>query len=261
MQIIVLAVVQGVTEFLPISSSGHLLLVPLLTDWPDQGLELDIATHVGTLLAVLLFFRSDLWGMTQALFNRGDSPELGRRLIGHLILGSIPAVIAGGLLFYLFMIDFRSLLVIAATTILFGVLLGFADWRFKGTRTLDQMTRFDALFIGFFQVFALIPGSSRSGVTMTAALLSGFERKEAARFSMLLSIPVIVGAGLVAGIKLYSQQNLQMETDALIVGGISFAVAFCVISLLMRWIQTVGFMPFVIYRLLLGAYLLAVYFA
>lgn len=261
LQILVLSVVQGITEFLPISSSGHLLLVPLLTDWPDQGLSLDIATHVGTLFAVIAYFRKDLSFMLMALFRKGGEDEVreGRKLAFHVILASIPALIAGGILFFVAKLDLRSLLMIAVMTLFFGIVLGIADRFFKGTRPLKDMNSWDALFIGIFQIFALFPGTSRSGVTMTAALLRGLDRTEAARFSMLLSIPIIAAAGLAATTKIIVEQEMNLGFDALIAGAVSFFVAYLAIKVLMSLIEKISFMPFVWYRIVLGVFLLAYY--
>jgi len=261
-QIVALAIVQGITEFLPISSSGHLLLVPILTGWPDQGLSLDIATHVGTLLAVLLYFRSDMIFMMNGIIGRSTSEEnsQGRQLFVHLVIASVPAVIAGGVLFFIVQLDLRSILVISMTTIFFGLVLGIADRYFKGTKALSAMTNWDAFFIGLMQIFALIPGTSRSGVTMAAALFRGLDRSRAAHFSMLLSIPVITGAGIAATIKIFASGEFNVGLDALIACSISFVIAYIVINLLMAWIKRVGYMPFVWYRFILGAALLVFYF-
>ncbi|WP_169568350.1 undecaprenyl-diphosphate phosphatase [Sneathiella limimaris] len=259
--ILVLALVQGITEFLPISSSGHLLLVPLLTTWQDQGLSLDIATHVGTLFAVLLYFRQDFINMILALMGRGSASEIieGRQLAFHVIVGSIPALVAGGLLFFILKLDLRSLLLIAMTTLFFGVALGIADYYLKGSRKIRDMNSWDALFIGIFQIFSLFPGTSRSGVTMTAALIRGLDRQASTRFSMLLSVPIIMAAGTAASLKGILEEDVQFGHDALITAGVSFAVAYVVIRSLMAWIDKIGFMPFVIYRLCLGGFLLGLY--
>lgn len=263
LQILVLAVLQGVTEFLPISSSGHLLLVPILTGWQDQGVGLDIATHVGTLLAVFMYFRADFIDMSKALLGLGavDAVTDGRRLFRHLVIGSLPALLAGAGLYFLSDLNLRSLLMVATTTLVFGVVLGIADRFFKGARTLRNMTNWDALFIGLFQVIALFPGSSRSGMTMAAALFRGFERAEATRFSMLLSVPIIAAAGLAMTAKEIVSGDAAFGQDALLVGAVSFAVAYVVIKTLMAWINKMGFMPFVIYRLALAIFLLGLYFS
>jgi len=262
LQILILAVVQGITEFLPISSSGHLALVPYLTGWPDQGLLLDVATHVGSLFAVLFYFRKDLIAILLSLFSYGDKRDVqeARQLLVHLIIGSIPAVVAGGLLFYVAKTDLRSVLMVAAMTLFFGAVLGFADLFFKGNKPIRAMSHWDALFIGMFQIFALFPGTSRSGVTMTAALIRGLDREGAARFSMLLSIPVITGAGLVLSMDLIESQQFDLGLDALITGAVSFVVAYLAIGALMNWISKIGFMPFVWYRMALGGFLLFLYF-
>ncbi len=261
LQILILALVQGITEFLPISSSGHLALVPFLTGWPDQGLMLDVATHVGTLFAVLLYFRNDLLMIVKGVFlyKKTDEARDARHLCVHLFIGSIPAVLAGALLFYIAKIDLRSILMIAVMTLFFGAILGAADLMFKGSKPMRAMTRWDALFIGIFQIFALFPGTSRSGVTMTAALLRGFDREDAARFSMLLSIPVIAGAGLVTTIRMIGEEQFELGIDALLAGLVSFGVAYLAIDILMKWINRIGFMPFVWYRLFLGFVLLGLY--
>lgn len=261
LHILLLAVIQGVTEFLPISSSGHLLLVPLLTDWQDQGQGLDIATHVGTLFAVILYFRSDILQMGQALLGRGSAAEIlgGRQLFFHTIIGSLPALVAGALLFFIIKMELRSLLMIAMTTLFFGVVLGIADYSFKGKRTLRDMNSWDALFIGIFQIFSLFPGTSRSGVTMTAALIRGLNRDAAAHFSMLLSIPIIFAAGSAVTFKSILAGDAAFGLDALIAAGVSFVIAYFVIRILMAWINRIGFMPFVIYRLILGGFLLGLY--
>ncbi len=261
LHILVLAVVQGITEFLPISSSGHLLLVPLLTPWQDQGLAIDVSTHVGSLLAVMVYFRSDILQMGRAVLGKGSADDVigGRQLFFHSIVGSIPVVIAGAFLLFVVKIDLRSLLMIAMTTLFFGVALGIADYAFKGTRTLRQMNSWDALFIGIFQIFALFPGTSRSGVTMTAALIRGLDRKAATHFSMLLSIPVIMAAGIAATYKGITSGDATFGLDALLSAGVSFVVAYLVIKTLMTWIDRIGFMPFVVYRLILGGFLLGLY--
>ncbi|MFT6559109.1 undecaprenyl-diphosphate phosphatase [Sneathiella sp.] len=261
LQILVLAIVQGVTEFLPISSSGHLVLVPLLTGWPDQGLMLDVATHVGSLMAVIAYFRADLIEILQGVFKIGTETEVkdARLLFRHLVIASVPAVLAGGALFYILHTDLRSLLMIASTTLIFGVLLGISDKFCKDKKTVSGMSNWDALVIGLFQILALLPGTSRSGVTMTAARFCGVDRKGAARFSMLLSIPVILGAGVVLSFDLLKADNVEVGLDALITGVVSFGVAYLVIGLLMNWIGRIGFMPFVIYRVVLACGLFGFY--
>jgi len=261
--LLVLSIVQGITEFLPISSSGHLALVPILTHWQDQGLKLDIATHMGTLFAVLIYFRSNILFMLRSLIGRGSAGDVifGRQLFSHMVIGSIPVVIAGGAIYFLLGTDFRSLLVIAAMTLFFGVVLGAADYFFKGQRKLEDMNSWDALFIGVFQIFALFPGTSRSGATMAAALFRGLDRRASAHFSMLLSIPVIIAAGAALSLRVMSEENFEIGIDAGIAAVAAFVVAYLVIKLLMDWINKIGYMPFVIYRMALGAFLLWFYFS
>lgn len=261
LHIIILALVQGITEFLPISSSGHLLIISPLTGWPDQGQVLDIAVHVGTLMAVVLYFRRDILEIIQALLNpQQQESAAGLQLFRHILIASIPAVFAGGILYFFVTLDLRSILLVATTTIVFGLLLGWADKQYPVNNDLRSMNWKDALIIGLFQMFSLLPGTSRSGVTMMAARMRGFNRTEGAHFSMLLSIPTILGAGTLGVLSLIKAGDAQFSTDAVLAAGISFIVALGAISLLMAWIDRIGFTPFIIYRLALGALLLGVYF-
>lgn len=257
LHIAVLALVQGVTEFLPISSSGHLILVPAVIGWPDQGLAIDVAMHVGTLGAVILYFHRDLWSMIAGLAGmRRRDP--GARLAGHLVLGTVPAVIAGFLLDRYYPGGIRGLEVIAWTTLGFGVLLFAADRLGMTVRRLEHLRSGDVIIIGMAQVLALVPGTSRSGITMTAGRLLGLERKEAARFSLLLSIPVIIGAGALKGWDLYQAGDTQLTSDALLAAGMAFATALFAIAAMMAWLRRATFTPFVVYRVCLGGFLLAV---
>ncbi|MCF8466852.1 MAG: undecaprenyl-diphosphate phosphatase [Sneathiella sp.] len=259
--IFVLAIVQGITEFLPISSSGHLLIIPSLTGWLDQGLSIDIAVHVGTLFAVMIYFWRDLLDIAKAFLTpRKENAVDGRRLGFHIVIATIPAVLAGAAMYYLISNDLRSILLVAATTIIFGLFLGWADKKYPVKKELHAMTAMDALVIGLYQVLSLLPGTSRSGITMTAARIRGLDRTDAAHFSMLLSIPTIAGAGLLASISLISDGNVEVGLDAAIAAIVSCAAALLVVSLLMRWIGKIGYTPFIIYRLLLGAFLLGIYF-
>ncbi len=256
--IIVLAVVQGITEFLPISSSGHLALVPLLTDWPDQGLRIDVAVHVGTLGAVLLYFWRDVWFMIAGFFRlftgRGGP---GARLALQIIVATIPVVIAGFALKYFGLTGMlRSLAVIGWTSLGFGVLLYIADRTGMTVRRIEHMTWGSAVLIGVAQVLALIPGTSRAGITMTAARFAGFERPDAARFSMLLSIPTIIAAGTLGVLDIYETGDTALGVDAAAAAALSLITALIAIALLMRWLRSAGFLPFVVYRVILGAFLL-----
>nr|WP_246152154.1 undecaprenyl-diphosphate phosphatase [Roseospira navarrensis] len=259
MQLVVLALVQGITEFLPISSSGHLALVPMLTDWPDQGIKIDVAVHVGTLGAVMLYFWRDvglmLSGLGSLLTFRGGP---GARLILHLIVATIPVVIAGLLLKETIETSLRSLEVIAWATLGFGLLLWLADRVGLTVRRIEHMRVADALFLGLMQAVALIPGTSRSGITMTGARLLGYERPEAARFSMLMSIPTILAAGILIGLDLYRMDDRAVTSEALTAAGLALVSALVAIAVLMAWLKRAGFLPFVIYRVLLGLGLLGI---
>lgn len=263
LQLIVLAAVQGITEFLPVSSSGHLILVPVVTGWPDQTLIIDTAVHVGTLGAVLIYFWRDMWSMLGGLWRllRGRA-DPGARLFGLLFLATIPVVVVGGLISYLDADEaLRSVQVIGWTTLGFGFVLYVADRYFMTIRRLDQMGVGGAVAIGLAQVLALVPGTSRSGITMTAARILGFERRDAARFSMLMSIPAIAAAGALKGLELYQSGDAQMTGDAVVVTILSFGIAIVAIALLMAWLRRASFTPFVVYRIGLGVGLLVwVYF-
>jgi len=259
LHIAVLALVQGITEFLPVSSSGHLVLVPALTGWPDQGLIIDVAVHVGTLGAVMLYFWRDLWAMAAGLvgFARGRK-DAGARLAALLAIATLPAVAAGYLLNTYYPGGIRGLEVIAWTTLGFGVLLFITDKIGMTVRRVEHLRLGDALIVGFAQTLALVPGTSRSGITMTAARVLGFERGETARLSMLLSIPVIIGAGALKGWDLYQAGDTQLTADAFLAAAIAFAAALVAIAGLMAWLKRSSFTPFVLYRICLGGFLLAV---
>lgn len=261
-QLIVLALVQGVTEFLPISSSGHLVLVPLLTDWPDQGLMIDVAVHVGSLGAVVVYLAGDLRQMLAGAFRRdgGLMRQPGRRLLVLVAVATVPVVVVGAAVSG--MLDgLRRLDVIGWTMLVFGVALWLADQRCRADRPLAALGVPGALAIGCAQVLALVPGTSRAGVTMTAARLLGLERTAAARFSMLLSIPTIAAAGLLLGVELMELGELAPTRDALLGGALAFVSALIAIVLMMRWLRRASFTPFVIYRLVLGFALLAIAYA
>ena len=254
----VLALIQGITEFLPISSSGHLILVPAFTGWPDQGLVIDVAVHVGTLGAVILYFWRDLGAMALGLgrlIKSRDDP--GARLAGLLVVGTLPALIAGFFLNRYYPGGIRGLEMIAWTTLGFGALLYIADRFGMTVRCIEHLTYGDTLIIGLAQALALVPGTSRSGITMTAARFLGLERKEAARFSLLLSIPVIIGAGTLKGLELYRAGDMPLTGDAFIAAGFAFVAALAAITAMMAWLRRANFTPFVAYRMVLGAFLLA----
>jgi undecaprenyl-diphosphatase len=262
-QLVALALIQGLTEFLPISSSAHLILPSQLLGWPDQGLAFDVAVHVGTLAAVVLAFRRDVAAILGGWFGQFAGP--GRlaerqtessRLGWMVLLATLPAVIAGALFNDLIETSLRSSLVIAITTLGFGLLLWWADARGARVRDLASLTFRAALIIGLFQALALIPGTSRSGITITAALLLGFERLSAARFSFLLSIPLIVAAGSLKGLELAQTGSDAAINDVLLGALLSFGAALICIKLFLAVLDRIGMLPFVIYRLLLGGLLL-----
>ena len=257
-QVVVLALIQGVTEFLPVSSSAHLILPVYLLDWPDQGLSFDIAVHAGTLSAVLIYFRDDLKNFGEAGIELWSDRRVNEHasLIGKVILATTPIVIAGYFLTPIIKHELRSLTVIAMATIGFGLLLGIADRRPQPRTQLTSISYVEALFIGAMQVLALIPGTSRSGITITAALLVGLNRAHAARFSFLLSIPAIGGASILA-IQEASVTDLNTNWPSFVLGmGISGITAYLCINIFLRLINRIRLMPFVIYRVLLGSFLL-----
>ena len=260
MQIIILALVQGLTEFLPISSSGHLILVPELTDWPVQSIAFDVAVHVGTLVAVLIYFYKDVRTLTldwtSSVIKRENVGE--SRLAWIIIIASIPVAIFGWLLHDFISNGMRNGLVIGITTLGFGLLLGVADWKRTEKRDIHSLKIRDGLIVGFVQSLALIPGTSRSGITMTFALFLGLTRSAAARFSFLLAIPAIVMAGGYESLKLAGDAKLELN-DFLIGSSLSFIVAILCIHFFMKLIDRVGMWPFVLYRVILGAALLYVF--
>jgi undecaprenyl-diphosphatase len=260
LQILALALLQGLTEFLPISSSAHLILVPKLTEWQDQGLAFDVAVHVGTLSAVVLYFRKELQVMAcdwaASIVSHQQTAD--SRLAWAVLFGTIPVGLAG-LIFKDFIEgNLRSAMVIAVTTILFGVLLGISDKFGKRQRDEHSLDLKDILIVGCAQALALIPGTSRSGITMTAGLLLGLSREAAARFSFLLSIPVIVLAGGLKVLDLIEQPG-SVDWNALWLGGlISGVSAYLCIHFFLKLLERIGMMPFVVYRLLLGGVLMLV---
>lgn len=261
MQMLVLAIVQGFTEFLPISSSGHLVLVPVLLGWPDQGLPFDVAVHLGTLGAVVFYFRHELWPMTRDALGtlRGGRRTRESDLAWWVVLGTIPAVVAGGLFGGYVSSALRSPLVIAATTAGFGVLLWIADARGGRERDETHIGWRDALVVGLAQAIALIPGTSRSGITITAALFLGLHRQAAARFSFLLSIPVILAATCYELLQLYREPE-PAQWGALLVGALAAGlVAYLTIRGFIALLGRIGLAPFAIYRLFLAAILFWIY--
>ncbi|MGB0843424.1 MAG: undecaprenyl-diphosphate phosphatase [Alphaproteobacteria bacterium] len=260
------AVVQGITEFLPISSSAHLILVWNFFDnvfTPEQRLALDVALHVGTLLAVVAFFWKDVARLIKGgidLLCFKATPERSEAI--KILVATIPLILVGFLAKDLMVEVARAPIVIAFSTIFFGILLWAGDYyglqnpKSNTENDVQPISLLDAAFIGFMQIFALIPGTSRSGVTMTAARFRGISRVDAARFALLLSIPAILGAGTLSGIDLMKAGNLQVGYFALLSAGLAALVAYVAIWAMVTWLKTASFLPFVIYRLVLGCLLL-----
>jgi undecaprenyl-diphosphatase len=256
LQVIVLAVIQGLTEFLPVSSSAHLILPSVLLSWPDQGLAFDVAVHVGTLAAVVTYFRKDLLQMCSAWL--GDSIRFktssDSRLLWYVGFATVPAGLAGLVFDDFIEQHLRSIVVIATTTMFFGLLLGVADKYSSKALNLKALTGRQALIIGCAQALALVPGTSRSGITMTAALALGFDRVAAARFSFLLSIPIIALSGGYKSLELALMNNVPWF-EISVATLLSAVTAYACIHTFLALVNRLGMMPFVWYRLALGAVL------
>lgn len=279
LQMLIIAIVQGITEFLPISSSGHLILVSVFTGFEDQGPMIDIAVHVGSLLAIIVYFFKDVVGLARGGFATvgigADDPETRewRKLAWWIVLGTIPAVIFGFAikLGYLngfvestfgipiveddLLASIRFTDLIATNLIVYGILLGLADYFGREDKTFEQMTWRDGLIVGLAQALALIPGTSRSGVTMTAARFLGFGRFEAARFSFLLSIPAVAGAGVLIVPDLLKAESALL-IEAIITGAMTFVAAYLTMAFLMNFLKRASMMVFVVYRVAMGCALL-----
>lgn len=257
LHLIVLSLVQGIAEFLPISSSAHLVLVPIALQVPDQGIVIDIASHVGTLLAVLLYCHKDLAMMARGALETVRTGRLApSRLAIYIAVATIPAVIFGYLIYEMMPTGIRNIEIMGWNLILFGILLYAADRSERKYTTINEMTMKSALIIGFAQMLALIPGTSRSGVTMTAARFLKFDRVTAARFSILLGIPATAGATVLGMRDLLQSGNDALLTDALMVIALTFVFALGALHFMMRWLARQTFTPFVIYRVVLGLVLL-----
>ena len=278
LQQLIIALVQGITEFLPISSSGHLILIPTFTDFPDQGPLIDVAVHVGSLLAIMVYFSKDVITLARGGFASigvGKAPAE-RRLFWWIVLGTIPAV-AFGLAIKLgafntiaeawfgitvtdedLMASLRFTDLIAVNLIGYGILLGIADHFGKEIKSFEDMTWRDGLIVGIAQALAIIPGTSRSGVTMTAARFLGYSRYEAARFSFLLSIPAVAGAGILIVPEIFEAGG-DLAMEALVTGFLTFIAAFGTMAFLMNFLKKASMLVFVIYRVLLGIALLAMF--
>lgn len=261
LHLFIIAVIQGVTEFLPISSSGHLILLPNLTGMKDQGQVIDVAVHMGTLAAVVLYFWADvrvgLAGIPRMLTGRIDTP--GSRLAFLLMMATIP-VILFGLALKLTGVDemLRGIEVIGWTMLIFGLLLYWVDQKGPVDRTESDWNLPDALIMGLWQAVALIPGTSRSGITITAARQLGYTRHDAAKLSMLMSIPTIFASGALLSVEVIRDGNTELAREGAIAAGFSFVSALLALSLMMRLLRSVSFTPYVIYRVILGIILLGI---
>lgn len=258
-QLILVAIIQGLTEFLPVSSSGHLILLPGLTGMQDQGQLIDVAVHVGTLGAVVVYFWSDvktgLIGLLRLVQGKVDTP--GASLALGLIVATIPVIVCGAVLHFTGLSDaLRSVTVIGWTMLIFGIVLYWADQRGASTKSADDWTVKDAAIMGLWQAVSLIPGTSRSGITITGARNLGYGRTDAARLSMLMSIPTILASGILLGAEVAIKADMAAIRDSAIAAGLAFFSALLALSLMMRLLRSVSFTPYVIYRIALGILLL-----
>ncbi len=260
-QLILVALIQGITEFLPVSSSGHLILLPQLTGMADQGQVIDVAVHVGTLFAVVIYFWSDvrvgLAGVPRMLTGKVDT--YGSRLAFLLMIATIPAIAFGLFLNLTGLSDeMRSMKVIGWTMLLFGLLLYWADQKGGTTRKDTDWTFRDAVKLGLWQAVALVPGTSRSGICITGARMLGYDRPDAAKIAMLMSIPIIFASGTLLGLEVARDADLEAAKNGAIAAAFAFVSALLALSLMMRLLKSVSFTPYVIYRVGLGVVLLAI---
>jgi undecaprenyl-diphosphatase len=253
LEIIILATIQGITEFLPISSSGHLRAAAEILGIPGSTLVIDVAVHVGSLGAVIVYFWRDiariLIGVAQSL---GGARTEGGLLGLYIVVATVPVFLAGFFGRDFIDSELRALEIIGWTMIGFGIVLWWADRTGMTVLRLEHLTVRNAVIIGVAQVLALVPGTSRAGITISAARMLGYERSDSARFSMLLSIPAIAGAGVLIGLELAVSGDPALTRGAVIAGFLAFITALAAIAFLMRWLQFASFAPFVIYRILLG---------
>lgn len=255
------AIIQGITEFLPVSSSGHLILLPILIDAPDQGLLIDVAAHVGTLFAVVLYFRTDVCQAVRGIpaMLTGKLDDTGARLAFLLLIATIPVILAGFILKTTGLSDsLRSIEVIGWTMLIFGLVLYWADQKGAKNKIAKDWTVRDATIMGLWQAIALIPGTSRSGATITGARFLGYSRTDGARLAMLMSIPTIIASGALSSLDLIGSENAGAARDGFIVAVLSCAMALLALSLMMRLLRSTSFTPYVIYRVILGVVLLTI---
>ena len=251
-QTIILAIIQGLTEFLPISSSAHLILVSDLLDWSDQGIAFDVALHLGTLLAVLYYFKAEISDMVKAKHFTSMDNAINSQL-GIIVISTLPIVLIGGLFNDFVNENLRTSMVIALASVFFGIILYLADINQQQRSRVVNLSLKLGLIIGLFQVLALIPGTSRSGITIAAGLFLGLSRVEASRFSFLLAIPVIIAASVLQSYELFTNDQISIDYMNFISGiTISSFVAFLTIRWFLELVTRIGMLPFVIYRVLLG---------
>ncbi len=261
-QIIMLSLVQGITEFLPVSSSAHLIMVPLLTEWQDQGLAIDVAAHLGSLVAVVFYFRKDISKILIAGINsiiQRKIDTIDSKLFWYLAIASIPVLVAGFILKDVVSTYLRDPLIIAVASIVFGMLLWFADVTAKHIKQMEQLNIRDVVIIGLAQALALVPGTSRSGITMTAGLMLGLDRSSAARFSFLMAVPIIVAAGAYESLKVLQMGEGIGVINFIITAIFSAVSAFLAIHFFLKFLDRIGMLPFVIYRILLGFVLIVMF--
>ncbi|RLJ41449.1 undecaprenyl-diphosphatase [Litoreibacter meonggei] len=259
-QLILVALIQGLTEFLPVSSSGHLILLPSLTGMEDQGQTIDVAVHIGTLFAVIMFFWADvkiaIAGIGRLIKGKVDTQ--GARLALYLGIATVPVIIFG-LFLKLTGLDemLRSVALVGWTMLIFGLVLYWTDQKGATSKTAPDWSPKDAFIMGLWQAMALVPGTSRSGATISGARQLGYAREDAAKLSMLMSIPTIIASGSVLGLDVVADANMQLAKDSLIAAVFAFFAALLALSLMMRLLKSVSFTPYVIYRIFLGGALLA----
>ena len=260
-QIIVLTVIQGITEFLPVSSSAHLVLIPAFLKWPPQSLIFDVSLHIGTLGAVIYHFRQDILALLKnlPLFLTGTRTNFSSQMTWFLIIGTVPSILLGLLISHWGIKNLHHFGLIGATSIFYGLLLYYIDQRYASHRTLEAMTLKDAILIGLSQALALIPGTSRSGVSITMSRYLNFSRWDAAKFSFLLSIPSILGAATLTITKAVHYEESFMASDILIGIVLSFTVGLLTINFMMKWLIKSRFTPFVVYRVILGLVLMGLW--
>ena len=259
--LILLSSIQGITEFLPISSSAHLIILPSISNNPDQGRVFDVAVHFGSLIAVLLYFWKDVFNMGLGFLYLGSKSKNDLKLFFIVIVASLPLIGVGYFIQKNNFIFLRSIEVIAWCTLIFGVILFLVDKTFLRVKKLGDINIKSGIIIGLFQTLAFLPGTSRSGITITAGRMLGFERSSAAKFSLLLSIPAILGATSLELYEIVKQENYELSINILTASLFSFIFSMLSIFFMMKWISNYSFTPFVIYRVLLGSILLlAIYF-